>query len=166
MKLSQAHIPGVISLGILAAIGFILTADGTGMSMFSKLVLFSRVEGVITQDGKPVEGAEIVQEVLYKDVDEVPPSTVVSGPEGSFVLEEVTHAAGLSRMLPGQVSIGQRLVIRHQGEEYEGWRHNKTSVEPNSELDGRPLKLVCELTTPPDFEGTHFGICRAAKEEE
>jgi hypothetical protein len=166
MKLSQARIPGVVSLGILAAIGFILTADGTGMSMFSKLVLFSRVEGVITQDGKPVEGAKIVQEVLYKDVDEVPPTQVVSGPDGNFVLEEVTHAAGLSRVLPGQVSIVQRLVIHYQGKEYEGWRHNKTSTEANSELDGHPLKLVCELTTAPDFEGTHFGICRAAKKEE
>ncbi len=164
MKLSQAHIPGVISLGILAAIGFILIADGTGMSMFSKLVLFSRVEGVITQEGKPVEGAEVIQEVLYKEADEVPIITAVSGAEGKFVLEEVTHSAGLSRLLPGQVSIVQRLVIRYQGKEYEGWRHNKSSIEPNSELDGRPLKLVCELTTPPDFEGTHFGICRAAKE--
>ncbi|MCJ7558249.1 MAG: hypothetical protein MUP90_15235 [Gammaproteobacteria bacterium] len=164
MKLSQVHIPGLISLGLLAAIGFILIADGTGMSMFSKLILFSRVDGVITQDGKPVEGAQIIQEVLYKNADEVPATTVVSGPAGDFVLEEVTHAAGVSRMLPGQVSVVQRLVIRFQGKEYEGWRHNKTSVEPDSELDGQPLKLVCELTTPPDFEGTHFGICRAAKE--
>ncbi|MCJ7555870.1 MAG: hypothetical protein MUP90_03020 [Gammaproteobacteria bacterium] len=164
MKLSQVHIPGLISLGILAAIGFILIADGTGMSMFSKLVLFSRVEGVITQDGKPVAGAEIIQEVLYKDAGEVPATTVASGPQGDFALEEVTHAAGLSRMLPGQVSIVQKLLIRYQGKEYEGWRHNKSSVEANSELNGRPLKLVCELTTPPDFEGTHFGICRAAQE--
>ena len=164
MKFSQVHLPGVISLGIVAAIGFILIADGMGMSMFSKLVLFSRVEGVITQDGKPVEGAEVVQEVLYKDIDEVPATTASSDSQGHFVLEEVTHSAGLSRMLPGQVSIGQRLVIRYQGKEYEGWRHNKTSVEPDSELDGHPLKLVCELTTRPDFEGTHFGICRAAKE--
>ena len=164
MKLSQVHIPGVISLGILAAIGFILIADGTGMSMFPKLVLFSRVDGVITLDGKPVEGAQVTQEVLYKDADEVPATMVTSDAQGNFVFEEVTHGAGLSRMLPGQVSIVQRLVIRYQGKEYEGWRHNKSSVEPNSELDGHPLRLVCELTTPPDFEGTHFGICRAAKE--
>ncbi len=162
MKLSQMRTPGIATLGILAAVGTILIANGTTMSLFSKLVLFSHVEGVITLNGKPVAGAQIVQEILYKDAGEFAPRSVTSGPQGDFELEEVIRNPGLSRMLPGQVSIVQRLIIRHDGNEYEGWRHNKSSVEPNSELDGQPLKLICELTNKPDFEGTHFGICRAA----
>ncbi|WP_363168918.1 DUF6795 domain-containing protein [uncultured Lamprocystis sp.] len=56
----------------------------------------------------------------------------------------------------------QRLVIRYNGVGYEGWRHNKNSYDLNSELAGRPLRLICDLAHAPDFEGKHYGICRAA----
>ena len=155
---------GLTALAALAALGFILTANGMAMAMFSKLVLFSRVEGVITLDGQPVEGAEVVQEILYKEAGKIPPATVRSAADGRFVLEEVSHNAGVTRLLPGQASVVQRLVIRHDGQEYEAWRHNKSSFEPDSELEGRKLELVCELTTTPDFEGTHYGVCRVAED--
>ena len=149
---------------LVVMVGIFMSVDGVAMGKFSKLVLFSHVEGVITQDGEPVEGAEIVQEILYKEVDNIAPTTVKSAADGHFVFEEVSEKAGLSRMLPGTATITQRLVIRHDGQEYEAWRHGKKDFEPNSELEGQPLRLVCELTTPPDFEGFHYGICRVAKD--
>ena len=65
------------------------------------------------------------------------------------------------RLIPAQPSIRQKLVIRYQGVEYEAWSHGKHDYDANSELDGKPLRLVCDLATAPDFEGTHYGICRA-----
>ncbi|MEE4378319.1 MAG: DUF6795 domain-containing protein [Candidatus Competibacteraceae bacterium] len=134
------------------------------MGLFSELVLFSDVEGVVLKDGVPVEGAEIVQEITYQEPGKIPSRTVKTTADGRFALARVTKGSGLSRVIPGQPSILQRLVIRHGGTEYEGWRHNKNSYELNSELAGQPLRLVCELTNTPDFEGKHYGICRVALE--
>jgi hypothetical protein len=55
----------------------------------------------------------------------------------------------------------QKITIRYEGRDYTAWRHTKNSYEPDSELDGKPLDLECELTRAPDFEGTHYGICKA-----
>lgn len=137
---------------------------GATMGMFSELVLFSEVEGVVLKDGVPVEGAEIVQEITYEEPGKIPAKTVQTGADGRFALARVTTGAGLSRVIPGQPSILQRLMIRHNGVEYEGWRHNKNSYELNSELAGRSLRLICELANAPDFEGKHYGICRVAPE--
>jgi len=64
-------------------------------------------------------------------------------------------------LLPAQLVVMQKIVIRYQGAEYIAWRHMKGSCGVNSEVDGRALKLVCELRRKPDFEGTHYGICKA-----
>lgn len=134
------------------------------MGMFSEVVLFSDVEGVVLKDGIPAEGVEIVQEITYQEPGKMAPRMVKTGAGGRFALARVTTTPGLSRLLPAQPSILQRLVIRYKGVEYEGWRHNKNSYELNSELSGRPLRLVCELANAPDFEGTHYGICKVAPE--
>jgi hypothetical protein len=137
---------------------------GVAVGMFNELVLFSDVEGVVMKEGVPVAGAEIVQEITYQEPGKIPARTVQTGADGRFTLARVTTSAGLSRIIPGQPSILQRLMIRYNGVEYEGWRHNKNSYEINSELDGRSLRLVCELANTPDFEGKHYGICRVAPE--
>ena len=137
---------------------------GAAMGMFSELVLFSDVEGVVMKEGVPVAGAEIVQEITYQEPGKIPVRTIRTGADGRFTLARVTTGAGLSRIIPGQPSVRQRLMIRHNGIEYEGWRHNKNSYELNSELDGRSLRLVCELSNTPDFEGKHYGICQVAPE--
>ncbi|NJN48187.1 MAG: hypothetical protein HC808_18805 [Candidatus Competibacteraceae bacterium] len=134
------------------------------MGLFSELVLFSDVEGVVLKDGVPVEGAEIMQEITYQEPGKIPSKTVETTPNGRFTLARVTRGSGLSRIIPGQPSILQRLVIRYDGKEYEGWRHNKNSYELNSELAGQPLRLICELANTPEFEGKHYGICRVASE--
>lgn len=127
-----------------------------------ELVLFSRVDGVVLKDGAPLAGVEILQEIVYREPGRVPSRTITTDASGRFSLSPVTERSGLGRLVPGQPSILQRLVIRHDGVEYEGWRHSKESFEANSELDGRPLRLVCDLSTAPDFEGKHYGVCRVA----
>ncbi|RLB48816.1 MAG: hypothetical protein DRJ42_22365 [Deltaproteobacteria bacterium] len=149
-------VPG---LGLLLVL---LAVVALGPESFSRLVLFSRAEGVVTQNGVPVEGAEVIQELLYRSAASFPNKSVITDYDGRFVFQEVTESAGLSRLLPGEATINQRLLIRYEGREYEGWVHGKTSFDPESELDGRRLNLVCELTTEPEFEAFHFGICRVA----
>ncbi|MCA9364906.1 MAG: hypothetical protein KC736_03375 [Candidatus Moranbacteria bacterium] len=66
--------------------------------------------------------------------------------------------------IPEKTVIHQKITIRHNGVDYQGWEHRKESFDENSELDGQPIKLICDLSTTPDVEGSHYGICRVVKE--
>lgn len=163
MTLSPRPLLPAATLGVVVMFGLAPTTDGVAMATNSQMILFSHVEGVVTRDGEPVAGAEIVQKVLYKTEDEVPAVSLTTGADGKFEFDEISRKAP-RRWLPGEITITQSIVIHHDGQQYEGWHHGKKGFEANAELEGRPLRLVCELTTTPDVEGNHFGICREAKE--
>jgi hypothetical protein len=148
--------------GTLVLIVLVACFAGDAMGAFSRLVLFSEVTGTVLKDGKPVAGAEILQQVDWSDdTDKNPRNRTVTDKNGAFAFPAVEHSAGLARLVPAQPVILQKLLIRYDGVEYEGWLHSKSDYDANSELEGRPLRLVCDLATQPDYEGTHFGICRA-----
>ena len=131
------------------------------MSLFSRLVFFSEVQGTVLKNGKPVQDAELVQEVVWSDnKNDVPSKQVRTDAQGRFHFPTLEHRAGVARMVPHQPVILQTIIIRHDGADYTAWRHAKDSYEANSELDGKPLKLECELTCEADFEGKHYGICK------
>ena len=127
--------------------------------MFALLVLFSEVHGTVLKNGEPVQGAQIVQEVVWSDGNGGTQTEIrVSDKDGNFSFDAVKKMAGFARILPHETVILQKLTIRYEGIVYAAWQHTKNSYAANSELDGRPLRLNCELTRSPDFEGTHYGI--------
>jgi hypothetical protein len=124
--------------------------------------LFSEVHGTILDRGIPVPNAEIVQKVVWSDnPEDVKEARARSDADGRFHFDPVMGPAGLTRLIPHQPVILQRITIRHEGVDYPAWRHTKDTYENNSELDGKPLNLSCELSRSPDFDGTHYGICKA-----
>ncbi|CAJ3719494.1 Uncharacterised protein [Burkholderia pseudomallei] len=149
---------------VLLALAVFLSGVPVGWAMgaFDRLVLFSEVHGTVLKDGKPVAGAELVQKVVWSDDEnEIPPQRAVADETGAFSFPAITRRAGLLRLIPAQPMMLQTIVIRYRGVEYVAWRHGKDSYDPNTELDGRLLKLVCELNREPGHEGTHYGICKA-----
>lgn len=152
----------VTSVLVFAFALFVLASpEGKAMGVFSRLVLFSDVHGTVLNEGKPVVGAEIVQKVVWSD-DETKNRTqqTVTGKDGAFAFPTIESNAGLLRLIPAQPTIQQTIVIQYQGREFVAWLHGKSSYDANTELDGRPLHLVCELTRQPDYEGKHYGICK------
>lgn len=132
------------------------------MGVFDRVVLFSEVHGTVLRNGHPVEGAELIQKVLWSEnEDKNPVQHAVTDENGAFWFPAIERGAGLLRMIPAQPMMLQTIVIRYQGVEYIAWRYGKGSYDRNSELDGRPIKLLCELTRPPEHEGKHYGICKA-----
>jgi hypothetical protein len=148
---------------ILSLMSAILARGEIAVAAFDPLVLFSHVEGVVTRDGKPVAGAEIVQEARWSETDNPPVRHTQTDAAGRFEFPAMTRGSGLTRVVPSQPAVLQRITIRFQGKDYEGWRHTKDSYDPDTEADGGPFVLVCELSEKPDFEGTHYGICRLRK---
>ncbi|GLQ99216.1 hypothetical protein GCM10007863_36360 [Dyella mobilis] len=132
------------------------------MSAFDRLVLFSEVHGTVLKEGKPVEGARLTQTVVWSDnKNEIPAQHAVTDGQGSFSFPTIEHKPGILRMVPHQPVILEKIMIDYQGVEYTAWRHTKDTYDANSEMNGKPINLVCELTREPDFEGTHYGICKA-----
>jgi hypothetical protein len=104
----------------------------------------------------------LTQQVVWSDnKDEIPAARAQSGPDGRFMFAAVERQSAVMRFVPHQPVILQRIFIQHEGVLYVAWRHTKDSYESNSEMDGHALNLQCELSRTPDFEGTHFGICKA-----
>jgi len=137
-------------------------SEGCAMGAFDRLVLFSEVHGTVLKDGKPVEGAELIEKVVWSDNEnEIPPQRAVTDAKGAFSFPAIESKAGLLRLIPAQPTIQQTITIKYQGVEYIAWLHGKGSYNANTELDGKPINLVCELTRQPDYEGKHYGICKA-----
>jgi len=137
-------------------------SEGCAMGAFDRLVLFSEVHGTVLKDGKPVEGAELIEKVVWSDNEnEIPPQRAVTDAKGAFSFPAIERKAGLLRLIPAQPTIQQTITIKYQGVEYTAWLHGKGSYNANTELDGKPINLVCELTRQPDYEGKHYGICKA-----
>lgn len=133
------------------------------MGSSDRWVLFSEVHGTVVKDGKPVQGAELVEKAEWSENEaDNPVQHAVTNENGQFSFPVLERKRGfMHRWLPTQPMVNQSIVIKYQGVEYTAWMHGKDTYEPNTELDGRPLNLVCELTRQPDREGTHYGICKA-----
>ena len=132
------------------------------MGSFDRLVLFSEVHGTVLRDGQPVAGAELVQKVIWSDdPGEIPPQRATPDATGAFRFPAIERGAGLRRMIPAQPMMLQTITIHIEGQQYLAWRYGKDSYDNRSELGGRPLNLVCELTRAPEHEGKHYGLCKA-----
>jgi hypothetical protein len=106
----------LLALAVLALWGL---SKGRAMGVFDRLVLFSEVRGTVLKAGTPVEGAELVQKVVWSDdADKNPTQQTVTDKEGAFSFPAIERKAGLLRLIPAQPTIQQTLVIRYQGVEY------------------------------------------------
>jgi hypothetical protein len=131
------------------------------MGAFDRLILFSEVHGTVLMDGQPVAGAEVIQKVVWSEKEnEIPVQRAVTDEKGEFRFPAIERAAWLRRLIPAQPMMNQTITIRFHGVEYLAWMHGKDSYDANTELDGQPMNLACELTRKPEREGTHYGICR------
>lgn len=136
--------------------------EALAMGVFDRVVLFSEVHGRVLKDGEPVAGAEVMQKVVWSDNEnDIARQRSITDQMGTFSFPAIERKAGLLRLIPAQPTMLQEIVIRYGGAEYIAWQHGKNSYNANTELDGRPVRLICELTRQPDYEGKHYGICKA-----
>lgn len=127
--------------------------------LFGSNTLFSPVEAVVTIEGNPCENARIVQKVYKANSEEIVAETVTDQ-SGQFSFDEVAESRGLLSLLPGEFVATQRLVIYCDNKEYLGWANTKRSPELNSESNGQPMSLVCDLSKAHEEDDEYSGICR------
>jgi len=149
------------TLIVVAIFNVIIAGNLWGMSMFDafKVYLFSEVNGLVTLDGQPVEGADVIRSANYG---EIYSDRTTTDKDGKFFLGEMTTSK-LSALLPGQHVIDQSILIRNHDKEFKAWELTRVGSGPNAELDIK-LNLHCELNNEhikQEFNYKVFwGICR------
>jgi hypothetical protein len=152
----------IAGIALIAALA-LLPKESRSMSLMH---LFSPVQGVVVRAGKPVESAKVTRRYLWHWKDKEGKDQVVTDRDGGFAFAEVTASSFLGGLLPHQPLIDQEIVISHDGTEYKAWVHAKGDYVLNSENEGRPLQMHCDLDAPEKVSvisaaksKKFFGIC-------
>jgi len=113
-----------------------------------KACVFSTVTGVVTQNGQPLENAEIKRNVTWqkKDADQTRTDS-----NGRFSFPSIFHNS-LMKYFPAEFVSHQTITIHHDGKQYLAWETTKRETEENSELGGKAINLSCELSNEPSVK--------------
>ena len=114
-----------------------------GITDAGKVCLFSKMEGVIKLDGKPVANAKLVRTVnLTKDeTDET-----VTDENGNFKFNAIFKRT-VTKFLPMEFVSNQDVWVIYKGKEYRIWSSIKREPDENSESQGKPFVVECELNS-------------------
>ncbi|MBI3561655.1 MAG: carboxypeptidase regulatory-like domain-containing protein [Gammaproteobacteria bacterium] len=134
-----------------------------GLFDFLKVCLFSDVHGVVTLQGKPVAGAEIIRSGALNEENGKAFSDIAFTDEQGHFHFNAKFVHSLVAVIPMEPLVPQKILIRYQGREYLAWSMNKRRYVENAELD-KPIRLACEITNPDEvkwFGSTYVkGICK------
>ena len=134
---------------------------GNTMSILNagKAYFFSPVSGTLTKDEKPVSNAKIIRRWEHESLEQDETST---DENGNFFFPEVRRRT-LVQLLPAEFVVAQQIAVVHEGEEIVIWSNSKRDSAKNSELGGRDLDLLCDLTNEEslyrDFGAALFTKC-------
>ena len=130
-----------------------------GLSDVGKVCLFSKMEGVIKLDGKPVSNARLVRTVNLTE-DET--DETVTDEKGYFKFDAIFKRT-ITKLLPMEFVSNQSVWVFYKGKEYRIWMSVKREPDENSESQGKPFIVECELNSEQrifDVDGSPiFTLC-------
>ncbi|MFV8780921.1 DUF6795 domain-containing protein [Microbulbifer sp. SA54] len=103
---------------------------------------FSEMHIAIQLDGKPANGAKVTRTVDWRKeiVDEF------NADENGEVTLPAQFETSFTKFLPMEFVSSQYITVEFDDKEYVIWNYAKREAALNSEMNGKPLKLVCELS--------------------
>lgn len=153
MKKRYAALFLFVTLIAITTIGFAM-----GFFDFAKVCLYSEVSGVVTLNGKPVAGAEVIRKAWWPD-EKLHTDTITTDAQGKFHFAPMYVFSLLSQYVPAEVVIEQQMLIRYQSKDYPAWSGAKRDFDVKNEFeDSKPRTLICELTEEPVIKGEKFGL--------
>lgn len=128
------------------------------MAIRPKLVLFSEVNGIVVDQGKPVAGAQLQRWYNWAWFDKEGVDQAESGPDGRFHFDRVVVRSITAGWLPHQPVITQKIDIIFDNNVHEAWSLVKMDYDDNGELDGKVINVLCDIATKPGLKGKLYGI--------
>lgn len=142
---------------------FIFQTEVFAMSFFGKKVcVFSAVNGKVVQQGEPIINATIRRTYTWDSKDY---TDEVSTDENGYFSFPEKFESSVWAFFPHNPSIIQFVKIQVENNEYQAWGFQKGNYDVNGELDGKPMKLLCDLDSPKvthkvnEFKN-YVGICQ------
>jgi hypothetical protein len=108
----------------------------------TKTCVFSAVKARLTMNGEPLKGATVIRRWEWQKLQE---ESTKTDEQGEFTFPAVFESSA-TRLLPVELVIAQGLYVKLNGEEKKLWSNSKREPKENTEYNGRPISLVCELT--------------------
>jgi hypothetical protein len=124
---------------------YTLEASSMGLFDFLKVCLFSEVNGVVTLEGKPVAGAELVRTAQLGD--KIYTDKAVTDGAGVFHFEALIIRSSRKITSMGPL-VPQEISISHNSISKQAWLSNKNNYDVLGET-GSELYLMCELDADP-----------------
>lgn len=140
--LSRTFSPYILTIGLLLSL---FSLQGVAMAFFSKkeVVLSSPMEGVLTYEGEPVEGAELMREIRWQSETGQTDSTTTDQ-NGYFHFDMILDS--WRQLLPAEFVVYQDVYVHYNDETFHIWTTSKRVEEKWGELGGKPINFRCELT--------------------
>lgn len=107
-----------------------------------KTCVFSSVKARLLLNRKPVSNAKVRREWNWNKPSFDESTTDAQG----YVTFPAVFESSVSRLLPVEIAISQRLLVELDGEFKEFWLNDKREPGENEEYNGVPFDVVCELT--------------------
>jgi hypothetical protein len=159
--MSRVHSRLLIS-GLLVAALLFMNLEVT-MARDGTITFFSAVNGrLIDAEGVPQGGIRIERSWRRSPNDDPVIDETITRPDGAFFFPASTGSQSMIGRLPGTPVIRQEITAFGPDGPVTLWKAVKTNLEPNGELDGRPLNLECRIDVEPDGDGPVWGTCREA----
>ncbi|MCF6252524.1 MAG: DUF4198 domain-containing protein [Methylococcaceae bacterium] len=133
------------------------------MSFFVKQVLFSEVNGVVLNQGKPLAGVEVTRKYTDEDSHE---ETVKTNKDGRFHFPKATNTLFFElSFLPSEVVVTQEIFIKYQDTVYDAWLFVKDNYDTAGEIGKEPITLICDIDNEAKRKKTKtgefvYGICQ------
>ena len=130
------------------------------MAFGKSFVLCSPFSGTaVIEGGKPVADVVIERRWVWSWNDETGSDRTVTDANGKFEFPLVEGSSMSAMFLPHEPNIRQTIIAHTPGGEVEIWNAIKATYEMNSEMDGRPIKVICHLDKEPSADGLYWGTC-------
>ncbi|MDP5210442.1 DUF6795 domain-containing protein [Microbulbifer sp. 2205BS26-8] len=113
-----------------------------------KACTFSEMNLRITLNGQPAAGAKVIRMVDWKT--ESVDSFMVD--DSGKVHLPAKFESSITQALPVEFVSSQVINVQYMDQVYKIWVYAKRNPKENSELEGEPLNLSCELLDDPKTE--------------
>ncbi len=136
----------------IAIIVFVIFSAGAVMvfNNIFKIYIFSEMQGVVLNQGKPVEGAVLNREAVFTDAKTFQDSTITDA-EGRFHFKPITQWS--LRPMMFDTNVNQKVTVTYANNEYLGWETTKRNEHAKGELfynpserDKKPIECLFEIT--------------------
>jgi|SRR5690554_630401 hypothetical protein len=129
---------------ILSIILMILPQGTFAMSIFNptKTCVFSEVKARLALNGEPLSNVRVTRQWEWhkRRSDEA-----ITDAEG-YVTFPPVYESSVTRLLPAEIVIGQRLSVELKDEVVIFWQNSKREAIENSEYGGSSFDVICELS--------------------